>query len=649
MELVRRIGAVLLILVVAGAIVWWQNRPIDNSSPSTDRNSGGKRDGDSGQADSATPIVSPVTAMPADSDMRRRNEWLAQMLGTNRQLIVRIHGVVQGPDGAPVGGAAVGVYYRGERHNVDTPDGFTGDDGKFEIDCIFLPGISTGLMCRASGFATSATSFTREAAESGESILVRLERESTISGRVLDVSGNPVTDVLVKVFRDDRSKPRATATVDENGEYVVHALEGGNQTLRNGRTIFVGDYSVVVREPGVPDHMDLDLAKAEVKLDKGQALTALDFVVTGMETRIADKHIAGRVLRADRTPIADAEVWANDYFNRRETKSNDRGEFRVEGFRTGQVYVQVAIPGYVCSSSGLEVSAGDEDIEFVLEQAAFVEGQVVDAASGDALTVFSVVADGAAQFNRGMGKRQPSKIGWQRDGDGRFRIQIDKPGEVRVAADADGYLAQSHVVTVNPGATVSNIRIALQTATEAQGHVYAPDGTPVEGASIYIGEELQKDHRFAAHSSSEGHFYLSDVKPGRVAFWLWHPAYSITKNVVNVSTSGEDVISLKFLDPGTVEGVVTRDGAARTGADVSFVDVPHSYDRRANTGDDGTFVIEGAPLGQHLLRAEWRADNESPLFAAEQTVDVLPGESVHVALELIEETEGGDNPAAIVD
>ena len=150
-------------------------------------------------------------------------------------------------------------------------------------------------------------------------------------------------------------------------------------------------------------------------------------------------------------------------------------------------------------------------------------------------------------------------------------------------------------VPVRPGETVE-VALALRSGDEVRGRVLGPEGTPVEGALVYLGTlvRLRGDEPFkpfrpervkdGVRTDTAGAFALRGE--GR---WVsvWHPDFS------PVTLKVEDVAEVRLPPRARLRGRLL-DGA---GGPASGVEVALDRDRKATTDGEGRFAFDGVEAG----------------------------------------------------
>lgn len=145
---------------------------------------------------------------------------------------VRLSGtVIAGDTAEPIAGADVRILETGART-------FTAIDGYFEFDAL-PPGAYTAVASRLGYMTTAAGARSHSerpqpvelAAGSARHVEIRLTARGTITGRILDETGAPARDVMVRAVRQRTRSPNvrtgAAVTVDDDGAFTIRGLDPG--------------------------------------------------------------------------------------------------------------------------------------------------------------------------------------------------------------------------------------------------------------------------------------------------------------------------------------------------------------------------------------------------------------------------------------
>lgn len=111
-----------------------------------------------------------------------------------------------------------------------------------------------------------------------QSVPAGKERSGSISGRVIDVSGDPIADALVEARANEEN---AQGMTDRNGLFSINKVKAGNYTI----TVQPPDHRLVVRQA------------PNIIVEEGQHVEIGDIVGE------RSASISGRVMLSDRTPL----------------------------------------------------------------------------------------------------------------------------------------------------------------------------------------------------------------------------------------------------------------------------------------------------------------------------------------------------------
>ena len=148
---------------------------------------------------------------------------------------VEISGQVLDPRGTPVSGAQVSAALADTKHGQTTT---SGPGGQFHLEPIASGDIIVEAW--ASGFAQSVPLRKEYKNGATPNLNIRLQGKQTLSGKVLDIEGNPIEGVRLRVGRDGSrlgaidsySSSEGTFRFDalDRGDYWMSAVKGGYAT-----------------------------------------------------------------------------------------------------------------------------------------------------------------------------------------------------------------------------------------------------------------------------------------------------------------------------------------------------------------------------------------------------------------------------------
>jgi RNA polymerase sigma factor (sigma-70 family) len=274
----------------------------------------------------------------------------------------------------------------------------------------------------------------------------------TIAGIVRDEQGKPVAGVEVapiiwtrsdvaRQSREDFEEPVSVRT-DEQGRWLWDELPAG---LEPGRVSFRFSHPDYQRLE-LPAEKGLEIVRANVPLILPRGLE-----LTGRVIDSAGRAIAGaRVLRGSSLWLYDA-VWV---------QSDDHGRFRFVHAPPGAAILTAQARGHAPELKPVTVAPGLGQVEFRLEKARTIRGQIVNH-SGHPLAGVTV----AAEY-----WRKHRTLDWriQTDDQGGFQWDSAPLDAVTITAFRDGYLAvRGHSVP----ADAAEISISMVKQLKVRGTV----------------------------------------------------------------------------------------------------------------------------------------------------------------------------------
>ncbi len=448
-------------------------------------------------------------------------------------------------DGAPIGDAWVTAVASWEPYTYGRA--MTDKQGRFVIG-----GLKSGaytLSAGAEGYIeefyynapvwelASAVTVTEPDTVSG--LVIRLTEGGTVSGRVTDKEGGPVSDAWIQVYSDasgdstwmdsTRTEARkfdAGASTEEDGTYRITGIPEGEY--------FVTAYSQW--NPWMQNQIWYDGATdpssaTRVPVRSGVETPGIDFV---FDFTAADGSVSGRVTDLDGRPIEYAQVqlfsdgsdaWGNSIWMTASTDAN--GDYSLYFVPEGRYYVNCwaqagwsSVFRYWPDSedfAGAQLISVDgvtavANVDFILPLApgtASVEGTVTDAA-GHPLTGAYVEINPFQSGAADSGKSGKEFCAWAySDSDGVYRVKGLPAGPVQVhcsyweneSRGEEWYSGASvpedaDPVTLSDGQMVSGIDFSL-TVRRFYGSIAgtvmdAETGAPVPGAVVEI-QPLRSD------------------------------------------------------------------------------------------------------------------------------------------------------------
>jgi protocatechuate 3,4-dioxygenase beta subunit len=496
----------------------------------------------------------------------------------------------------------------------------TDNDGRFSVEVPGAGAAAFTVTIAKGGYVTTAVKVERQ--NIATPLLVRPLRAAAISGVVVDGGGAPVAAMPVTARRigggPADAPPQYSATTDDHGEYRLSGLSGGRYEIWAGagmsiivdqapasgarvepprREIGVGGRTMLTLETAeeiggvqlVAPDVDAELRAlresgrlpANLTVLVGNSLVNLNESSSARATPASAGHAAalsGRVLSADRRPLAGSSVRIEGPGVDRSVRTDAAGAFLLTGLPPGQYSIRADVSERMSWHFGQRASGETgrpinvsrdqavQGIEVVLPPARAVSGVVVDE-HGEAVHGARVQA---WQLRYTAGRTLAVAAGNARvtDDRGRYRLWGLQPGSYLVSAFVDGV-------------------VAVDGRQSAYAKTYFP-GTAMVSTALPI--DLQEDATANIAFAATG---LSEVR--------------------GVARDGDG-----SLVAGTARLVENR----RAG----IVSEPRVVDLKP----DGSFVFQHVPAGQYVLQVRGDGPGRTGLFGSQELL--VGNEPVNVIL-----------------
>lgn len=464
-------------------------------------------------------------------------------------------------------------------------------------------------------------------------IILRVDQPSlaaglTISGRITNRRGEPLTDLHVSAYTDNRQDVQTQS--DANGNYVLKDLIEGTYSMRVGS-----------RSTGISFAEDIEAGSSGV-----------DFVMS------KSGRIEGQVLRADtREPVTEYEVDYEDnilgYTWLPLPVKDPQGRFLLTGLqvetrtshKSSQPKIIVKAPGFLRAEQSVQMISeedGPVNVKILLERGARIEGVVIgpDGAPLFGATLYlDELPDGHSAY-----QTEQALLGLSAQ-DGTFAVDSLGAGAHKIWAVHSEYGTTFATVDVEPG-KVHPVTVTFAETGSVQGCVML-DGIPLAGAlvtaTISDDEDDRRDIRL--ETDADGHYRFAGLPEGELRMSTCistHdnadlPArYGIQRTEIFAAcdvTAGQ-CARVDFLYPlgdAGVEGYAMQDGEPMPSESV-YVMWDGGYCMGLTDGE-GYYSIEGLPAETVRVTAGSRQDGNY----TESRVTTRGGQSIRVDLELGQE------------
>ncbi|HXI03686.1 MAG TPA: carboxypeptidase regulatory-like domain-containing protein [Candidatus Saccharimonadales bacterium] len=459
--------------------------------------------------------------------------------------------------------------------------------------------------------------------EARKGLEILLESGLSITGHVVDLDGRPLTGVSLTASRKHEGGMGGMAIRIGSGRRrgSFRAGEGSPDSLPPVLTVSDGSFSVQGARPGIwsLDARAPGYAPASaggLRLEEGATV-----VDAGEITLQPGAHVRGRVIDPDGNPIAGAEGHVvHDFESLGDFTTDATGAFDVPDLAAGSnVTVRIDADGYARGEAA-GVVAPTDDVEITLQASSKVSGQVLDAATRQPITEFSVGVSRERSF--GGGAMRSVDLGGApvpfQDEEGHFVLEDIEPGKITLTARAPGYRdAVMKDLDVPAGGEIEEIRLLLERGATIQGQVTDDRSVPVAGARISRQREEAGGMRIAigpggegTYSDGDGYFSMDGLERGPMTLSVTHDGYEPAQVAVD-TTSDVEGLNVVLSRGGTISGtVLLADGGtpvAEASVTLAAAGAPGLMDRKSAISDpDGSFSFEGLAAGRYALTIEAR-------------------------------------------
>jgi beta-lactamase regulating signal transducer with metallopeptidase domain/thiol-disulfide isomerase/thioredoxin/uncharacterized GH25 family protein len=376
-----------------------------------------------------------------------------------------IGGIVQDESGLPIAGAGVELMMPisgpAPANYVFTAASLkTDEQGRWEWRAAPADAASVSIWVRHAAYLSASAG----ASKSMDNLIV-LKRGVSVSGRVLDAQGRPISGATARVGVDYFNTNEPQAPTDEAGRFTLDNCRPGKSLV----TIQAEGYEPQLREMVV-----------------GPAGEPLEFrLETGRRLSLSVADINGRPI-AGATVVADTWRGHRTLTFRRET--DEQGTIEWRSAPRDAILCDVVKEGYI-AVRGKPLQASPDAQVVTLHPQVVISGRVTDAVTGQPVPEF--------YLRSGQLPSDGEKLSWSggegvRYSNGRYSFKIAEPAEgYALRLVAAGYMPiDSRVFRQTDGEQTFDFR--LLPGDGLAGTVVLPNGMPAIGADVGLATQERK-------------------------------------------------------------------------------------------------------------------------------------------------------------
>ena len=483
----------------------------------------------------------------------------------------KVSGVVTKPDGSPAAGALVGrdpgELVTGVLDHATTADA----EGNFALGSVpAWRGIRIYAIAEGFGLTKSDPLELRPGTDMGGIRLV-LQAGATFRGSVKDEEGEPLSGVSFTFNRMwDWSETGGWFWIPSQ---VAYSLADGTWELTG---VPEAKYRLQVALEGYAPE-----SRANVVAPREGEIEGMDFVLR------KGSVISGRIVNREGLPVAGASATAwgwvmgsegrMEWNQRSEVRSDEQGNFEMDGLRDGAYQIQFSCPGYAeLAMDGIQ--AGTRGMSVTLLPMARIEGRVFESDGVTPVPTFmlkvymEVDGDGNPQAPGNQVRDQEFA-----DREGKFSLQDMPAGQFAVVASSGNKV--SHRVgglVVGPGTVAGDLRITVSVGGKLRVTTRDAEGTLLQGVNISAARRLPGGewvYEYWAQTDKDGIASFAAMTDGNWTLFAQHQGRVQTNASVNVGAGVEAELDMVLRVGGSIL-VTARDasGAPIEGVVVSCFD-----------------------------------------------------------------------------
>jgi protocatechuate 3,4-dioxygenase beta subunit len=358
-------------------------------------------------------------------------------LTVNLKPGVVITGRIVDPDGNGISGANFAVMLDGPGwgSSVERERLSADESGNFEVGAI-PSGHSYNINASAEGYGSSRLKFHADDAEDNRLTLEPLKlsiANLSVSGRIVDVQGNPVANARLESYDFGNGQPSHLSTqADAQGNFILKGVCEGEVNIR---------VDAVHEGKRVSAQAITNGGAAGIKIIAREGRSVLQYLGTRTYDQIiqkAAKVIAGVVLDDSGSPVAGVPVgvcchkrkreegkfsWTFSSFTDLRATTDNQGRFAIE-LKEGGEYNLLFSPDHFAAMVVYDIPVGKKDLQVTLSEGGTVVGRLVRMENGRKVPIPNVEvkieqSDRASYTHLGFDRDRTAVT----DAEGRFRFE----------------------------------------------------------------------------------------------------------------------------------------------------------------------------------------------------------------------------------
>ncbi|MBW1760077.1 MAG: carboxypeptidase regulatory-like domain-containing protein [Deltaproteobacteria bacterium] len=484
------------------------------------------------------------------------------------------------------------------------------DGGQFELTGIV--GDEHSLYVGADGYVAAGP---LRHSETEPPMTVRLERASTIEGRVVDERGWALEGVLIRAFGEGHlraASPGATDSLGVTSGPVPPISAGGSGALAFVQQVTTsrdGAFVLSSLRPGpytiTASHDDFAPAESErLQVGPGRTRAGVDIVMR------SGAELAGRVVdeRGNGLEGIPVELRASTERVPRMSVTASDGSFSFRGVRGG---VSVTALPYDLPPARESLDVGDEElvtIELALSRALYtLRGRVVDEGG------FGV--GGALLTVSAKSPQTPIRRTAKSDADGSFSVPALPEPPFDLSAEHPGF-SQAILADID---SMDDVRVVMSAGVTFLGEVLDDwTGDALGSVQVRLDGPAKRD----TMTRSDGTFVFRRTPTGTYDISFSHPSYEPQSRRVVLEPPHyvdrpQELATVRLGPGGTVVGeVLDALSDPVSNAEVTWGDPPR-WERATLSDAHGEFRLRGVPAGSVWITAR------HPVAGEDWTVDPI--------------------------